>query len=334
MFNANRSCSAVPDAAASDPGIAGAGVLLSFIITAALAVSLSVSIIIQKSFHGRSSGPSFSKIARKMLNSLSDQQIVTGIGIQSLALAKLDTIIPMHFFMVWMLGLLSNATHLATLLALVNDFKRDWVLRWLRQFLMFVNMILSSVLGILILQVVMKDAPQTLPMRCAWNSPSHGAVSNAGISIAGTIAVIALNFILLALATWYLHSRMSWIKTVQFIGLVLLAAMAVGAAARVLMLSQAFGNPSLQLKDTAEKDWSYGQLLPLLLLILPLISALEIMRGMHCVTQFHLSSTNGKQVRSRSQHLSPTINSHLSTSTSAHLSNQTLSGALNNEMYL
>jgi hypothetical protein len=274
----SQNCTVAPSEASSDAGIAGAGVLLSFIITAGIALVLSASIIIREAFRS-STSLSFSRISRKMLNSLSDQQIITGIGIQSLALAKLDTIVPMHFFMVWMLGLLSNATHLATLLTLVNDYKRDWVLRWLRQFLMFVNMLLSSILGVLVLLVVTKNIPQTLPMTCAY-SASHGAASNAGISIVGTIAVIAGNFILLALATWYLHSRRSWVKTIQFIGLVLLTAMAVGAAARVLMLSQAFGTPSVKLSDTAERDWSYGQLLPLLLLLLPLISALEIVRGL------------------------------------------------------
>jgi hypothetical protein len=47
-----------------------------------------------------------------------------------------------------------------------------------------------------------------------------------------------------------------------------------------VLLSQAFGTPSVPLADDGEKDWSFGQLLPLLLLLLPLVSAVEIMRGM------------------------------------------------------
>ena len=52
-----------------------------------------------------------------------------------------------------------------------------------------------------------------------------------------------------------------------------------GAAARIITLSQAFGNPNIPLSDRGEKDWSFGQLLSMLVLILPLISALEILRG-------------------------------------------------------
>jgi hypothetical protein len=96
------------------------------------------------------------KIFRKLLLSFSDQQILTGIGIQSVGLAKMETMVPYHFFIIWMLSLLSTATHLSTLLALVNDFKRDWILRWLRQFLMFINLVMSCVFGIFVLMAVMK----------------------------------------------------------------------------------------------------------------------------------------------------------------------------------
>ena len=61
-------------------------------------------------------------------------------------------------------------------------------------------------------------------------------------------------------------------------GLLVLVAIGVGAAIRVILLSQAFGTPSVSLNDTAEKDWSFGQLLPLLLLLLPLLSTIEIIR--------------------------------------------------------
>lgn len=81
----------------------------------------------------------------------------------------MDTLVPYHFFIIWMLSLLSMAVHNATLLALVGDFRKDWVLRWLRNFLMFVNLVLSCVYGIFMLEVVQKDLEQsTLPIACAW----------------------------------------------------------------------------------------------------------------------------------------------------------------------
>jgi hypothetical protein len=221
------------------------------------------------------------KVVRKLLLSLSDQQVITGIGIQSVGLAKMKTMVPYHFFIIWMLSLLSTATHIGTLLALVNDFKRDWVLRWLRQFFMFVNLVLSVISGIFILMATMKDLKQTLPIACVWVVSSTGAPSNAGISIAGTIAVISGQCIFFGVGVWYLHIReRRWITLIQIVGLLVMVAIGATAAVRVILISQAFGTPSLPLADTGEKDWSFGQLLPLLLLLLPLVSAVEIMRGM------------------------------------------------------
>ena len=91
----------------------------------------------------------------------------------------MDFMIPYHFFIIWMLSLLSTATHVGTLLALVQDFKRDWVLRWIRQFFMFVNLILSCVSGIFLLFSTMRNLPQTLPIACVWQVKSHGAAPNS-----------------------------------------------------------------------------------------------------------------------------------------------------------
>lgn len=84
------------------------------------------------------------------------------------------------------------------------------------------------------------------------------------------------------LGVWYLHVKeRKWLKIIQIAGLFVSVGIGAGASVRVLLLSQAFGNPGndVHLKDQAEKDWSFGQLLPLLLLLLPLVSAVEIMRG-------------------------------------------------------
>ena len=187
---------------------------------------------------------------------------------------------PYHFFIIWVLSLLSTATHIGTLLALVQDFKRDWVLRWIRQFFMFVNLVLSCIGGIFLLMSTFRDLPQTLPIACVWQVESKGAASNATLSVVGTIAVISGNCIMFVLGFWYLHVKeRPWLKTIQVLGWVMSAAIAIGAAVRVMLVSQAFGTPSVSLRDGGEKDWSFGQLLPMLLLLLPLVSALEIMRG-------------------------------------------------------
>jgi hypothetical protein len=195
----------------------------------------------------------------------------------------MKTMVPYHFFIIWLLSLLSTATNLATLLALVNDFKRDWVLRWIRQLLMLVNMCLGILSGVFILQTVMRDMEPRLPIACVWEVESKGTSSNAALSIAGTIAVIAGQVVTFGFATWYLHCRSNpkWLKTVQVVGLVACLAMGIGATTRVVLESQAFGSPpeAVRLVGPSEGNWSFGQLLPLLLLALPVISTVEIMRG-------------------------------------------------------
>jgi hypothetical protein len=195
----------------------------------------------------------------------------------------MNSMVPYHFFIIWLLSLLSTATNLATLLALVNDFKRDWVLRWIRQLLMLLNMFLGILSGIFILQTVLKNMEPRLPIGCVWQVENKPASGNAALSIAGTIAVIAGQVIVFILSTWYLHARTHprWMQTVQVICLAVLLAMGVGATVRVVIESQAFGSPpqGLNLQGPSEGNWSFGQLLPLLLLALPLISTVEIMRG-------------------------------------------------------
>jgi hypothetical protein len=270
-------CTHAPDTTHSDAGIAGTGILLAFIITAAIALLLSAYIVFSE-IRAKNSR----NISRKILSGLSDQQIVEGIAIQVVGLTQLRSMVPYHFFMIWMLSLLSTATQFAALLALVQDFKRDWVLRWLRQFAMFVNMALTIVLGIFVLRTNLNRMSPTLPMYCVWqeHDKDDEAPSNQTLSVVGTIAVIAASCIVFILGTWYLHMRkILWGRSVRVVSLLVLMAMAIGAAARVIMISQAFGTPSVNLVDQEEKVWSFGQTLTMLLLILPFMSALEIFRG-------------------------------------------------------
>ncbi|KAK2606370.1 hypothetical protein QQS21_003189 [Conoideocrella luteorostrata] len=193
----------------------------------------------------------------------------------------MNTLVSYHFFLIWMLSLLSMATHNATLLALVHDYRRDWVIRWMRQFLMFVNLALSSVSGVFVLQSVSKDIHETtLPIACVWQVHGEGPAKSAVLSYVGTITVIVGNCAIFAMGTWYLHSRsQKFYKAVQILGLAFMTAAAVGAAVRICLLSQAFGHPTVKLNDRGEEVWSFGQLLSMLILIYPLVTVVEIYRG-------------------------------------------------------
>ncbi|KAL1836036.1 hypothetical protein VTJ49DRAFT_5643 [Mycothermus thermophilus] len=191
---------------------------------------------------------------------------MVGIGLQSVGLVKSNSLVPYHFFLIWMLALLSTATHNAALLALVQDFKRDWVLRWMRQFLMFANLVLSCVYGIYVLQSKVRGLPNTLPIGCVWELSSSES-NVGGLDYVGTIVTIAGNCVVFGLATWYLQSRRQrWYKAVQIAGLILMLGIAIGATVRAYLLSQAFGAPDVKLSDEGEKQWSFGQLLSLLML--------------------------------------------------------------------
>ena len=192
----------------------------------------------------------------------------------------MHSMISYHFFIVWMLSLLSSCTHISALLALNKDFKRDWVLRWLREFFMFVNLVLSCTGGVFVLLGVMRDLPPTLPIGCVWFVQDTNAAGNAAISVAGTIAVMAGQVVFFSLSVWYLHVReRGWLKIVQVSGILVLFAIGAGAAIRVILLSQAFGRPSVELRDQGEKEWSFGQLVGLGLLLLPIIGVIEMSRG-------------------------------------------------------
>ncbi|KAI0020364.1 hypothetical protein F4780DRAFT_368501 [Xylariomycetidae sp. FL0641] len=284
-------CTDAPDAVSSDAGVAGIGVLLSFIITAIIALLLSASLIVQeaRSLRKHHTHAKPSVLRRKLLSAYSDQQILTGIGIQCVGLAKYGSLASYHFFLVWMLSLLSTAVHNAALLALVHDFRRDWVLRWLRQALMFVNLALSSTYAVFMLRSVARGVNNTtLPVGCVWEDDSDvdlngkgGGGGNNGLSYVATIAVLAGNVVVFGAATWYLHSRAQrFYRATQIAGLTLSAAIAIGATARVALLADAFGgHPGVALADPGERAWSFGQLLSVGMLALPLVSAVEILRG-------------------------------------------------------
>ena len=208
-----------------------------------------------------------------------------GIAIQALGLARINSMVPYHFFVIWMLSLLSTVSNMAALLALVQDFKRDWVLRWLRQAAMAVNLGLTVVFGVFVVRVNSTQLPQTLPVGCIWDGAhakdeGQGGVGKTTLSMAGTIAVIAASGVVFLLGTWYLHLRTQvWGRLVRVCSLTVLFVIAVAATVRLVVISQAFGNPGVQLVDQGEKVWSFGQLLAMAMLVLPFISALEIYRG-------------------------------------------------------
>ncbi|KXJ86670.1 hypothetical protein Micbo1qcDRAFT_236748 [Microdochium bolleyi] len=285
FMNYTEACATAPASVPSDAGIAGIGVLLSFMITAVISLILSISLV----FEDVRNKDSASTLRRRLLNSYSDQQILTGIGLQGVGLAKMSTLIPYHFFIIWMLSVLSSAVHNAALLALARDFRRDPVLRWLRQALMAVNLLLSCAYGIFVLEGVQDGINNsTLPIGCVWapggtvdpRAIAAPDTSTAG-SFAGTIVIIGAQVLTFGFSTWYLQSRAQrYYKLIQIVGLVAMVGIAAGSIIRVILMAQAFQTtPPVELSDSGERVWSFGQLLSVGLLLLPVVTVVEILRG-------------------------------------------------------
>lgn len=189
--------------------------------------------------------------------------------------------IPYHFFIIWCLGLISQAVHNAGMLSLVLNYRRDWVLRWLRQALMFTNMGLSITFGVYILGAVKSGIEdQPIPIECAWQ-PTDRSSSNLGLSFAGTIAIIASNVVVFLLASWFLHVRRvgRFGKMLKMGGVLLMGAIATGAIIRCAFEAKAIGKGPKFDMDDGESSWSFGQILSVLVLLFPLVSVVEILRG-------------------------------------------------------
>lgn len=248
-----------------------------------LSILLSFSLIVQESFV-YTHRPALGLIRRKLLFSFSDQQILYGIGIQAVGLFQATTLVPYHFFIIWMVSLLSTAVHNSTLLVLLGNFHSDRILRWVRQALMLVNLVLGCVFGVCMLRVLQKGlGNSTLPTVCAWSSDIPVASDRdtaTVVSLLGTVFVIAGNVIVFIAATWFLHDRRQrGFKWIQLAGISIMTFIAVAATIRVVVSSQAFGVPSTKLSDEGEREWSFSTIVTLLMLALPLMTVLEVYRG-------------------------------------------------------
>lgn len=88
-----------PATTPSNAGVAGIGVILGFIVPAVVSIIFSFSLIIQESFI-HTDRPALGLVRRKLLFSVSDQQILYGTGIQIVGLTQINQLVPYHFFII------------------------------------------------------------------------------------------------------------------------------------------------------------------------------------------------------------------------------------------
>jgi len=206
--------------------------------------------------------------------------LAVGIALQTIALSRAGTLPSYHFSIVWIVSLASMATHNSTLLVLGPYLSKDWILRWLRQVLILYQLALSCTYRVFVLRVKAVALPSTLPVACAWHHEFNNSAVVSPTTYVPTCLTLAGNCLTYGVATWYLHSRSQrFLTAAQVIGVTLMCLSAVVAIVRTLINSQAFGNPPVPLQDLGEKAWSIGQLMCIMLLGMPLVTALEIYRG-------------------------------------------------------
>lgn len=208
---------------------------------------------------------------------LVSNNVFAGVG-----LAKMDSVVSYHALVIWLYSILTVATHNATLLALAHHYRKDWLLRYIRQSLMFVNLLLSCVFSIPLFQALTKGFDSLpVPIACVWkldgedvSYPSDSAPTPYII-----IAALLTNSFTFGLAAWYLHKEHErFYMQAQAVGLTLMAVVVGWAGTEVTGISLVFRRPIVALGDFQETTWNYGQLLSVIYILLPTFTAVEMCR--------------------------------------------------------
>ena len=237
----------------------------------------------------------------KLLASFSDQQIITGIAIQIVGLAQIEALVTYHFFIVWTVASLSTTTHMITLVALKREWRKDPFIRGMRIALMAISLALVVTYGIINIVSLAKGLRRTLPVACLFvNTPnSSDRFTNKALttlpSLSVLIGITCSAPVLFALAVAILGPEWFWLsrkaklsefhfeKASKWVALFLQVVLAVVVGFQcfiVITSSAAFGGKIDYLaNESNEVTWSFGQVLPIILLLLPILSAIEVFRG-------------------------------------------------------
>jgi len=259
------------------------------------------------------------KIARQLVAGYSEQQLIKGIAIQAVTIfGYMDTMVPYHFFLIWMITTVSTATHCIALLALQTELKMDWGIRWLKQFFMFVNLMFSCVMSIFLFMEIQKQVTPTLPMACIFRDYpviTPRSISDIRISQAGTVSVIVGQCAIFIMSLLWLHSaKNGWYNPLRALSYLFLTAISIGGTVRIIQLSQVFGTPSVPLKDKTASVLNFGGVVMLCLLISPGLNAFRMYRKreffafMFCIKLLTIFSTGAPRRVSGKSFLSCQVN--------------------------
>jgi len=225
-----------------------------------------------------------------VLLGLSDTQLLTGIGIQLTALIDHCTLSIYHYWVAVNLAQMSTITHLMTMVAL-----RQYFLDHARSSIIRVALILFNI-ALYLYQAYVADSPQysnnvgdiSQSLACYYqgNRPSYTKDKYLHVYWTTTLTLmIVLHAALLYTvfqARKKTHNKVWWKKWLLRLPVVIAFAYMVFAIAvigvSVLPNTQALGT-SYVVIDGSEKDWDFGQILPILLLGIPILGGWETAWG-------------------------------------------------------
>ncbi|KAH7321421.1 hypothetical protein B0I35DRAFT_429302 [Stachybotrys elegans] len=269
------SCISTPeDVHQHNAAIIGPGVLVSSTCVGALATLISVCIIIGELFGWKAI------LRRRILYSYSDTSILQAITLQVIGLCTIGNTLLRDFLANWLISLIYLIGHNACVLALMREYQHDRVLRLLRQFLMVVGMIPWSVSGALLAYVApMSSLNGETTMGRLLEARSRGVQAH-GPLVLTAIALVVTNWVVLAIETWLINSRKNSLgdklfQNSRLLGVMLLAGCAVAAGLKLFTTAQTSHDTGAE-----HSQWAYGQIMTVVVLYYPTLSAVLLYRGL------------------------------------------------------
>lgn len=225
------------------------------------------------------------KVLRKNLLGLSDTQLITGLAVQTAAILKHCEFSIYHFQLVAEMAFLSTATHLLTLVALRDYFVKNRRTSIVRMVFMLANIGLLGYVSYVAYSYSLTGLSASRSLACFYQG-QRPRLKAAFFGRWGAFLVgVILGHISIILEMYLMEpwseskdsgqKKYSWWSQFRHWALALTyAGYGLIYAGIKLHGTQAMGKASVQISGS-EKEWGFGQLLPVLLLALPFFAAWE-----------------------------------------------------------
>lgn len=227
----------------------------------------------------------WSRVLRKNLLALSDTQLVTGLAIQFSAMIKHCELSVYHFRIAIILAFLTSITTLLTLVALRDYFVKNKWINLPRVIIMIGNLAMLGYTTFITYSYGLSGLDLTSSLAC-WFKGGQAPLNKA--TFRGKWAILLCGALgghgAVILAMYILHDEKH--EALKRVGAVFrtwilapgYAIYGLYMALTELLQTAALGTPPV-LMDGDEKEWGFGQLLPLMLIALPIFAGYESFWG-------------------------------------------------------